>query len=63
MLNKLSSSGEEAKVLCGNVDETQQRNIIKEWFSQSIVFMISELPDYPQQLGVIENIFKAIFPE
>jgi hypothetical protein len=47
VLNKLSSSGQEIKILCGNVDETQQRSIQKEWVTQSIVFMLTELSDYP----------------
>jgi len=25
--------------------------------------MVTEITDYPQQLGVVESIFKAIFPE
>jgi hypothetical protein len=47
VLSKLNTSGEETKVLCSNVDEIQQRKIIQEWLSHTIVSMVIELSDYP----------------
>ena len=47
VLSKLNTSGEETKVLCSNVDEIQQRKIIQEWLSHTIVSMVTELSDYP----------------
>ena len=63
VLNKLNTSGEEAKIICNTADEGQQKNILKEWFTQSVVYMVQEISDYQQQLGVIESIFKAVFVE
>jgi hypothetical protein len=47
VLSKLNTSGEETKVLCSNVDEIQQRKIIQDWLSQTIVSIVTELSDYP----------------
>jgi hypothetical protein len=48
VLNKLNQTGGETTKLCRDVDEVQQRNILKEWFTQAIVYMVAEMPDYPQ---------------
>jgi hypothetical protein len=47
VLNKLTTSGDETKRMCSGIDELQQRIILKEWFTQSIVYIVSALPDYP----------------